>query len=161
MKRIYYITVKKGDSSRIKPNFLRSEFFCKSGDTKEHKLATVLVDAAQVIRDYYNKPVSISSSFRTALTNRITGGAPKSLHLTGCALDLQIAHKASNDDLNIQFSERKGELFEKLRDLGITGFGVYGNSFVHIDCRRESDHVPMSESDSFGAFEFWDYGKKK
>ncbi|HAF28107.1 MAG TPA: hypothetical protein DCG75_03575 [Bacteroidales bacterium] len=161
-KRIYYITIKKGDSSKVSKNFTRNEFYSKSIDSpNEHPLASVLVDAAQIIRDYYGVPVHIASSFRTKISNRVAGGALKSLHLTGCAIDLNVASKSAVININKQFKERTGDLFKKLRSIGITGFGVYGESFVHIDCRRSSDDVPMTEVDEFGDFQFWDHGKKK
>jgi len=156
------LTIKRGDNSTVSENFKRSEFYSRSAYApKEHDLASILVDAAQLIRDYYGKPVVIKSSWRTSLSNRLTGGAKKSMHLKGCAIDLDIAHRPSVYDINKQFKARKGELFEKLRALGITGFGVYGNKYVHIDCRRSSDHTYMTERVFFGAFEFWDKSKKK
>lgn len=48
------------------------------------KLAATL----QTIRDYYQKPIIISSGFRCKKLNKMVGGASNSDHLFGCAADL-------------------------------------------------------------------------
>jgi hypothetical protein len=49
---------------------------------------------------------------------------------------------------------KRGELFTKLREMGITGFGIY-DTFVHLDC-RDADTSPAKQSDHYGRFAFWD-----
>lgn len=49
-----------------------------------------------------------------------------------------------------------GPIFQKLRTLGIKGFGLY-DTFIHLDVRVG----PCIHKDRYGAFACWDERKKK
>lgn len=59
-----------------------------------------IVEVAKIIqefRNFYGKPVRISSGFRCPLLNKMVGGSPTSSHMTGYAVDfmpLSPTHKA-------------------------------------------------------------------
>lgn len=46
-----------------------------------------------------------------------------------------------------------GPIYQALRKLGITGFGVY-NTFIHLDCR--DDEFKAKRKDAFGLVACWD-----
>ena len=57
----------------------------------------------QPLRDAYDKPIIVSSGYRSEVLNRAVGGSPHSDHLFGCAADI---HTASN------VPEHNRELFD-------------------------------------------------
>jgi uncharacterized protein YcbK (DUF882 family) len=76
-----------------------------------------------VARAFYGKPVIVTSTRRTELSNAKAGGAPKSSHLTGHAADLRWPEKIE-DVIALAFA------------LGRAGFhrlGVKMNHHVHVD----------------------------
>ena len=133
----HYIKIKRGDDRRITPNFIRSEFYSKCAHPpRRHFLDSTLVKAAQFIRDHYNTPVVIISSYRHAECNTVAGGAVLSQHLLGNAIDFrfvgwraaEIQERFRNDIIN-----RTGP-FPHLLRMGVRGFGLYRSS-NHIDTR--------------------------
>lgn len=122
----------------IAPNFLTSEFFSRCTDFPDdfHFLDETLIEAVQRIRDYYNQPVQIISSYRHYECNMAAGGATFSEHKNANALDFKFvgrrarnAYHAYSDDVINQTG-----VFPDLITIGIGGFGSYANSF-HIDTR--------------------------
>lgn len=79
-----------------------------------------------------NNPIQIYSAYRTPEWNKKVGGAAKSQHLEGRALDLH------------HTKLKNYEFYEIIRgvawDIGIHGIGYYRN-FVHIDTRPTSKLV--------------------
>lgn len=55
------------------------------------KLQKLVVHVLQPLRDYFLRPVHISSGFRSAPLNRAIGGALTSQHMRGEAADIKIA----------------------------------------------------------------------
>lgn len=163
--------IKAGDNARISPHFLRSEFYSTSpaagfGAVPEHVLFPQLVAAAEILRLHFNTPWRITSTFRNEAHERAIlkrAGVPYFLsqHTKGRAFDSQPANNSPEILAAIQsdfFSG--GDLYQKLRKAGITGFGVY-DTFIHLDCR--SDEFPAQRRDAFGLVSWWDSrsGKKK
>jgi hypothetical protein len=105
--------------------------------------------AAEIIREFVNAPVLISSSFRTVAGNKVCGGAPDSFHLRGMALDLRCPLKQSLINENLF---RLGFLYHSLRSAGINGFGI-SERFLHIDT-RSFGYTPDAE---FGSYALWYY----
>lgn len=54
------------------------------------KLKILVEKVLQPTRDYFNKPVSITSGFRSASLNRAIGGSLNSQHMRGEAADIRI-----------------------------------------------------------------------
>ena len=134
--------IKKGDTAQITKNFNAKELFSKSFPApSEHFLSDQVVNAAQFIRDYVNSPVKINSSYRTVVHNSSIGGAKRSQHLKGTALDLSF----SNENILLQLHQsilKKDAFLNQLIGTGINGVGLY-DRFIHIDSRP-------------GPFTFWD-----
>ena len=109
-----------GDFTR---NFSRHEFACKCGcgyDTADFELIIVL----QLIADYFDAAVSISSGSRCYMHNTKVGGGKTSQHLYGRAADITVFGVHPDEVAN--YLERVYE--------GKYGIGRY-NSFTHIDTR--------------------------
>ena len=103
---------------RISPNFLLSEF--QDPTTGEVILNPFLVRKLQTLRSGLNRPVVITSGFRTLIHNRAVNGAEHSYHLTGDASDIIVA------GVSIK------ELAERAERIGFGGIGIYKNH-LHVD----------------------------
>lgn len=108
------------------------ELACKDGTEYPYKWRLTrlpqLVAAFETIRAAFgNKPIIILSAYRTSKYNRKIGGALRSQHIEGRALDLK---PPTGITVN--------EFFEVIKkfapDLKIGGIGRYP-TFVHIDTR--------------------------
>lgn len=157
-------TIKRNDTSRITPHFRANEFYSTSPDAPaEHPIAQSVISAAEYLRTYFDTPWSITSTYRTppheaAICRR--NGLPQALatssqHVAGTAFDSQpVTNRvAIIAQLHADFLSR-GPIFQQLRELGITGFGIY-DTFVHLDC-RDTRKVAAKQTDSLGKFAFWD-----
>lgn len=56
----------------------------------KNKLKLLCEKVLQPIRDHFDKPVIISSGYRSPAVNRAVGGSSKSQHITGEAADFEI-----------------------------------------------------------------------
>ena len=94
-----FIKIHRGSSVLLTPHFRESEFFCQSNDFKKdyHLLNLSLIMAAEIIREFVNAPVLISSSFRTVAGNKACSGAPDSFHLKGMAIGSSLSFKTIAD----------------------------------------------------------------
>nr|QJB21154.1 MAG: hypothetical protein [Microvirus sp.] len=121
IKSYYLLTDSRKQLSK---NFIVNEFACHDG-TLTVKIDSDLVTYLQKIRDYFGKPIIITSAYRTVVYNRKINGATYSKHTTGQAADFYI--KGVNLLLVAQYAEK----------LGILGIGYYPtDKFVHIDTRK-------------------------
>jgi hypothetical protein len=76
----------------------------------------------QNLRDYLNKPLILTSAYRSPQHNRAVGGAKNSMHMQGIAFDVRM----ENHDPH--------EFEAAARHVGFKGFGYYPKSgFMHID----------------------------
>lgn len=121
-------------SHYIRDNFMVAEFACKDGS------GIILVnsdtlDSCQIIKDHmckkYNRNISIviNSANRTAQYNEDIGGAEKSYHVSGDAVDLKVPVGFTKELFLRDIYEALGDRVEKM------GIGENYNTFVHIDCR--------------------------
>lgn len=92
-------------------------------DGRIYKLARIFEE----IRLIWGKPIKVLSAYRTVEYNRSVGGAPKSQHIEGRALDLA-------PPAGVTITEFYSTIKSRIRDLGIKGLGKYG-TWVHIDTR--------------------------
>jgi peptidoglycan hydrolase-like protein with peptidoglycan-binding domain len=117
----------KDGQKKITPNFKIAEFACKDG-SDTILIETRLLNVLEKIRTGAgNKPISITSGYRTASYNKKIGGATNSFHMKGYAADIQIGG---------QTPTQVSALAEKaLGDSGIIGgIGLYA-TFTHVDVR--------------------------
>ena len=91
----------------ITENFTLEEFTRSStatsmgiDNTPDETQTEHIIEVARIIqefRNFYGKPVRITSGFRCPVLNRMVGGSPTSVHMTGYAVDftaLAPSHKA-------------------------------------------------------------------
>lgn len=111
---------------KIAPNFSLSEFtvglpsniVVPNSVLQNLKL---LAQRLQVIRDFYGKPMTITSGYRTPAHNRAVGGSRNSYHLKGMAADFVI-QGISPAQVQKDFRNWSG------------GLGL-GTTFTHVDIR--------------------------
>lgn len=80
----------KDGAKQLAPGFRVREFRCRDGSD------TIMIDQTlavllQAIREHFNKPITITSGYRTAAHNRAVGGALYSQHCYGRAADIRVA----------------------------------------------------------------------
>lgn len=114
---------KKVDGNKfVEKNFKVKEFACRDGSDKVlvcDETARIL----QAVRDYFGRPVTINSAYRTPTYNRKIGGASKSQHVVGTACDISV--KGVPPSAVASFLEA---FYPK------HGIGLYP-TFTHIDSR--------------------------
>jgi hypothetical protein len=71
----------------------------------------------------WGEELRVNSAHRSASTNKKVGGAKKSQHISGKALDI---------DVNGWSIEKRQKFIETARELGFNGIGVYKNA-IHLD----------------------------
>jgi uncharacterized protein YcbK (DUF882 family) len=107
---------------QLSKNFKLSEFVCKDG-SKKVMYNPLLIEKLQVLRDKLQKSVTIVSAYRTPEYNKKVGGAPKSQHVEGNAVDIVVP---GYTPLQIAYIAEK---------IGFTGIGTYP-TFTHVDVRN-------------------------
>lgn len=119
---------------QLTENFNLAEFSCKDGTPVPKELlpnAKELAKNIQVLRDYLEEPVHITSAYRTPVYNARIGGAKKSQHLLAKAGDLTVKSKTP---------KQLAKVIEKLIAEGKMkqgGIGIYAG-FVHYDIRGKA-----------------------
>lgn len=121
-------TYKRGSSAKLSTNFKVSEFLCHgSGCCTEGNVDEKLVEILQKIRDYFGKPVHISSAYRCETWNKAVGGVARSYHRYGQAADIKVEDTAP------------AEVAKFAESIGVLGIGLYETDkdghFVHVDTR--------------------------
>jgi len=116
---------------KITENFSLKEFQCKSGaDTPLEVLNNIkiLADQLQILRSHLNKPIIITSGYRSPAHNKKVGGAKASKHILGMAADFKVKGMTPKEVI---------EVIEQLISEGKMlqgGIGVYP-TWVHYDFR--------------------------
>lgn len=107
---------------KLSKNFCVSEFACKDGG-KRVLFDMELVVRLQKLRDYFKRPVLITSGYRTCSYNASVGGVKDSQHIYGRAADIKVIGVESD------------KIAVAAVNAGFRGVGVYGK-FVHVDVRK-------------------------
>lgn len=114
------------------PYFTEKEFDCKCGKCKrpENVPNDELVDSLVKIREHFNQPIIISSGYRCPTHNKKVGGASKSQHTCGSAVDFTVK--------NVKTEEVHKFVLKAFPD-GPYGIAIKHNfsndyaGFVHLD----------------------------
>lgn len=93
-----------------------------------------VVRAFQLLRDSLEKPITVTSSFRSVRHELKRGRTGNSQHTYGKALDLAGGGLV---ELLTEAVQTQNKLFKALRSVGVSGFGIYPEKgFIHIDVRE-------------------------
>jgi len=110
-------------------NFTQKEFCCKCG-CGSCEVSMKLKETLQIIRNYWGKPIIITSSRRCRTHNARVGGVPNSQHLLGTAADITTEGSIQTFYNFIIQLYKSG----KIPDLGY--IQLYLNKkFIHVDVR--------------------------
>ena len=102
------------------PSFSPREIACKG--TGSIRVNEEALNKLQALRNLLNKPLILTSAYRSPEHNKKVGGAKNSRHMQGDAFDVRM----DNHDPH--------EFERAARAVGFTGFGYYPKSgFMHID----------------------------
>lgn len=122
--KTYYVST--SGEEKLSANFKVKEFQCHDG-TDKVLIDSDLVLILQSIRTHFNKPVTITSAYRTASYNARIGSNPNSYHTKGKAADIQIF--GISPVLIGLYAESIGA-----GGIGLYCYGTYAG-FDHVDCR--------------------------
>lgn len=123
-------TYTKGKVVKLSNNFKSTEFDCNGkGCCSKTLIDPKLVEYLQAIRDYFGKPVNISSAYRCKIHNPKVGGVKTSKHIEGMAADIKVE------------GVKPSEVAKYAESIGVKGIGLYETDkdgyFVHIDTRTK------------------------
>ena len=109
-----------------KTNFTLKETACRCG-CGTNEMQQDLIDTIQACREMLGKPMTVTSGYRCAAHNSAIGGAPKSKHAEGTAIDI------------IQPGMSGAELYQALNACGVKIGALIryeGQRNVHLDTRE-------------------------
>lgn len=126
-------SVLKNGNRKVSEHFKVREFRCQDGSDPVF-IDTELVELLEKIRVHFDKPVTITSGFRTASHNATVAKAAKySQHLYGKAADIQVQG----------ISVENVAAYAETLLTGRGGIGIYppglgrANGWVHVDVRKD------------------------
>ena len=113
-------------------------------------LTNLCQQVLQPLRDWYGKPIIVSSGYRSAMLNKAVGGVSNSQHMKGEAADLQVRTSAQAPSKGgaVSLAAKSGvssdlkRLFYYIRDnlpfdqliLEHNKAGVY---WIHVSCKED------------------------
>lgn len=101
-----------------------------------------LLDRFKALQDTFGSSIPVVSGFRDQARNQRAGGASKSRHIEGDALDLDVSDMSQQERI---------KLIQTASAMGFTGIGVYDNS-LHIDTGNRRAWGPSHGSSSVPAW---------
>ncbi len=148
-------SLKKDKKLRLSKNFILKEFACADKSDKV-LVSEEMVEILQRVRDYFKKPITITSGYRTKTHNEKVGGVKNSFHTTGEAVDFAVRGVSP---------AAVGYL---LAEMDAPGVGIYVSSkFTHLDVRENGKWrgiVYGGREESFKEFfpqvSLWDTGNE-
>lgn len=130
---------KKDGNKNVSASFKIKEFACHDG-TDKVLISTETVAVLQAIRNYFGKPVTITSGYRTPTYNKKVGGVSNSQHVKGKACDIKVS--------GISPKIVAGYLEANYPNHGI---GLY-STFVHVDSRGHKTYWKNTGSNVVSTF---------
>lgn len=155
--------IRKNSLKMITKDFAEWEYFCKNPkryiDFESHYLSDKIPPLMQFLRDWANSVITITSTFRVKayqlfLFLELRSKVKESKHLEGIAIDFIFKSKARYIDLKSDILSRSG-LFLTLREMGVSGFGIYNGKRFHLDFRKDASMF----QDRHGYYNVWDNSK--
>lgn len=111
-------------NEKVGQHFKVKEFRCRDGSQVVF-IDDYLVSILDILRNKINKPVIITSGYRTPTRNSCVGGAKYSYHMRGMAADIQVESMSAK------------EVAKKLDEIVTEGCGIIVyNNWVHFDVRE-------------------------
>lgn len=104
----------------IAPNFQVKEFACNDGSDVV-VIHPYIPHICQIVRNKFNMPFKPNSAYRTITHNKVEGGATKSNHIYGRAVDIP----AKNGVTPKQLYDYVNTLFGNWGELGIYSWGIH------------------------------------
>lgn len=111
---------------QVSAHFKIREFAQKDGRCDKVLIDSELVEVLEDVRTHFNKPVIITSGYRTPEYNAKVGGAKNSQHTKGTAADIQVKEVPAD----------KVQKYLKHKYKNKYGIGSYW-TYTHIDTRKE------------------------
>ena len=109
--------------TKLSEHFTKEEFDCKCGcGNGDVVISEKLVYELETVREYYGKPMKITSGIRCLSHNRAIGSSDTSSHITGLAADIYCEDMVSRLEL----------VKRLLRDAEFTRIGLH-SEFIHVD----------------------------
>jgi hypothetical protein len=100
--------------------FIKSQTATRLGidntPTEEHLKSAILLakEIFQPMRDYFGKPIYVSSGYRCEALNEAIGGSKKSQHCKGEAIDIDMDHRNSVSNADVFYYIRDNLPFDQL-----------------------------------------------
>lgn len=142
-----FITVTDDNrETKVGSCFKLKEFQSKDGSNKL-KLSPKLIELIECIKKKIDRPLIVTSGYRTPEHNKKVGGTPKSTHVTGKGADIKSGKKEGGLDpkSDDEVAKAAEECFKELKIKG--GLGRYKDGHVHVDVKE------------YPADRRWDYRK--
>ena len=128
---------------KISPHFRWREFACKEDNQIlcNEEVIFFIQTMLEDFRDWYRRPININSSYRTWTHNKAVGGAPRSQHLKGIAVDIPFPKEETilpdwNEDKHLE--DVKTVWFAICDIYNINGGVFFYNWGFHLDARTDS-----------------------
>ncbi|SKC72171.1 D-Ala-D-Ala carboxypeptidase family metallohydrolase [Maledivibacter halophilus] len=143
---------------QIVKNFNISEFKCK--DNGEVLLNSSVIDHIQRLqrfREWYNRPMVVTSGYRTEEYNKRIGGSPNSMHKLGIASDIILPDEFYKFSIQRQegfLNNVKNKWIRLCEEDGLGGGIGFYDTFFHLDSRQKGNYQN-------GSYAFWDNRTKK
>jgi lysozyme len=117
------LTHLRGEDIQLSTNFHLREFTCKCGRCQNQLVSQKMIKLLQEMREIIGRPLFIRSAYRCYTHNRNVGGATRSRHLVGDAVDVVLLNE-----------DEASSFIALARRVGFTGIGDGRNrGFIHVD----------------------------
>ena len=113
--------------------FTEKEMQCRG--TGECNMDEKFMEKLSHLREDYNKPMIITSGYRSQAHNSAVGGSPNSAHVHGRAVDILVSGNEAYDILSLAFKHG-------FTGIGVAQRGAHNKRFIHIDDMDDSDRSP-------------------